>query len=97
MEPPLKANDYRKPAIDGYIVATRHLRIIAGMLDVVYIDKGRKDGIEVGDILKTIKLGENKVPNGTIQVISYKDTTATAIVRESMEPVSAGNLITQFE
>lgn len=97
VEPPLQANDYRKPAIDGYIVATRNLRIITGMLDVVYIDKGKKDGIEVGDILKTIKLGENKVPNGTIQVISYKDTTATAIVRESREPVSAGNLITHFE
>lgn len=91
------AKSYRRPNIDGYIIATKDLRLINGTFDVIYIDKGRKDGIEIGDMLKTVAVGKQKTPNGAIQIISYRDTTATAIVRESRDPITTGNLITHLE
>ena len=63
--------------------------------DIVYIDKGQADGLQQGDILRTLAVGDHKVPNGTIQIISLKDNTATAIVVSSTDPVTAGNQITQ--
>ncbi|MEW6110113.1 MAG: LysM peptidoglycan-binding domain-containing protein [Nitrospirota bacterium] len=102
--PPVKSKHYRKPATEGYIIATKQLRLINGLYDIVYIDKGSDDGIETGDMFKTIEVKESKinrqkhnVPNGAVQVISYRGNTATAIVRESTEPIRAGNLITLFE
>lgn len=102
--PPVASKSYRKPSIDGYVIATRNFRIMNGDFDIVYIDKGKNDGIEIGDLLKTIDVrtsrtnDENhKVPNGTIQIINYKDTTSTAIVRESSDPITSGNLVTHVE
>jgi RNAse (barnase) inhibitor barstar len=103
IQPPASKH-YRRPAVDGYIIAARSVRLINATSDIVYIDKGKKDGIEVGDILKTIEVKESKaynsthkVPNGKIQVINCMDNTSTAIVRESTDPISAGNLIVQSE
>lgn len=101
VEPPAAIKYPRKPNIDGYIVATKNLRLINGTFDIVYIDKGKKDGIEVGDLLRTVGISESqiykekhKVPIGIIQIINSKDNTATAIVRESSDQITIGNLIT---
>jgi hypothetical protein len=97
MEPPLASESYRKPAIDGYVISSRDRRVMSSVPDIVYIDKGSSDGIEVGDIFRTVAVGKHKVPNGAVQVINTQDATATAIVRENEGPITAGNLITQFE
>lgn len=97
IDPPLAAETYRKPDIEGYVVSTTLLRRLNSAYDIVYIDKGSEDGVEVGDLLRTVTAGEHKVPNGTIQIISARDTTSTAIVRDSTDPVTRGDLITQME
>jgi hypothetical protein len=97
IDQPLAAESYRKPYIDGYIIATQNLRIMNSSSDIVFIDKGTNDDIETGDILKTVSVGKHKIPNGAIQVINSQDTTATAIVRQSSEPIRSGNIITHFE
>ncbi len=101
VEPPAAMKYPRKPNIDGYIVATKNLRLINGAFDIVYIDKGKNDGVEVGDLLRTVDTkessvykGKHKVPVGIIQIIDTRDKTATAIVRESSDQITIGNLIT---
>lgn len=96
MVPPLTTGQYRKPAIDATVIAARELQQLNGNRDIVYIDKGRRDGIEVGDLFKTVIVGSHKIPNGIIQVISYRESTATAIVREFSDTVAPGNWVTQL-
>lgn len=91
IEQPFVIDDPRAPDIQGFILAARKLRFLNGMIDIVYIDKGRRDGLEVGDILGTISNSRYSVPNGFVQVISVKDKTAAAIVRASQKEVFAGD------
>jgi hypothetical protein len=76
------------------IIATSNNMALQSMLDIIYIDKGCKDGIEAGDMFRTIAVDAHAVPNGVIQVISCRDHTATAIIKSSITPISAGNIVT---
>lgn len=97
MGPPVVPKPFRKPNIEGYVLATKDLRIMNTNYDIVYIDKGQVDGLQPGDILKTVAVGAHTVPNGTIQIISLKENTATAIVISGTDAVMAGNQIRQAE
>ncbi|KQC11230.1 MAG: hypothetical protein APR62_10340 [Smithella sp. SDB] len=94
IEPPMTQGRFRTPDINGTIIATGNNMALQAMLDIIYIDKGCKDGIEAGDMFKTIAVAAHKVPNGVIQVINCKDHTATAIIKSSISPISAGNIFT---
>jgi LysM repeat protein len=91
IEPPYRVESPRKPDINGYIVAAKDLRILNGMVDIVYLDRGRRDGLEVGDLLTTLMQGKHRVVNGSIQVINIRESTATAIVRKSSNSVTKGD------
>lgn len=97
IKPPLTTGDFRKPEIKGTVVASQSLKNINGNYDIVYIDKGCKDGIEIGDLLQTLIIGKHTIPNSLIQVINCRDTTATAIVRSFAQPVAAGNTFVKAE
>ena len=97
MTPPTVSKPYRKPDVRGYIVEARRLRLNNGLFDIVYIDKGKKDGLEAGDLLKTAAVGKHTTPNGIIQVINVMDSTSVAIVRNSTDSIAKGNLITKAE
>jgi len=94
--PPVVSKPYRKPDVRGYIVEARQLRLNNGLFDIVFIDKGKKD-VQVGDLLKTANKGKHTVSNGIIQVIKVQDSTSVAIVRESTDVITKGNLITSAE
>jgi hypothetical protein len=97
MEPPVVLKPFRKPNIEGYIVAAQDMRLMNSHYDIVYIDKGQQDGLQTGDILTTLAVGAHKVPNGTLQIIRLKDSTATALIVSGTNAVMAGNLIVQAE
>jgi hypothetical protein len=97
IKPPVTTGNYRSPDINGMIVATAKQLKINSLLDIVYIDKGCKDGIEPGDIFRTLAVGAHAVPNGTIQVVSCKDHTATAIIQNSSAAISSGNIFTKLD
>lgn len=97
VNPPLTSGSFRKPDIKGTVVATQNLKNINGNLDIVYIDKGQRDGVEIGDLLQTLIIGNHTIPNSIIQVINYRDTTATAIVRSFDHPVATGNVFVKAE
>ncbi len=97
MAPPLTTGNYRKPHMEATVIAVKNLHLVGGKFDIVYIDKGERDGIDAGDMFRTVNIGTHKVPNGTIQIIYARDTTSTAIIRECTNPVTAGNLVTHLE
>ncbi len=88
---------FRRPDINGMIVATGEHYEFQSMLDIIYIDKGCRDGIEVGDMFMTIAVDAHAVPNGVIQVINCRDHTATAIIQYSSTPISPGNIFAALE
>ena len=97
--PPLVEKTFRKPDIEGVILASENFRLLNSNFDIVFIDKGKQDGVEIGDEFRALQRtdGGHIVPSGVIQVINYKDTTATAVVRKASEPISSGNLFTQLD
>jgi hypothetical protein len=94
IETPMTTGHFRSPDINGMIIATGNNNLVQSMLDIIYIDKGCKDGIELGDMFRTIAVDAHAVPNGVIQVINCKDHTATAIIKSSRTPISPGNIFT---
>jgi hypothetical protein len=94
IDSPLAPESPRKPQIDGSIIASKHLHIINGTWDVVYIDKGRKDGLQIGDILATTLQSQHRTMNGLIQVINTRESTSTAIIRKNNSEITKGDGVT---
>lgn len=97
IETPLTTGHFRRPDMNGMIIAVGDQMLYRAMLDIVYIDKGCKDGIETGDKFRTYAVDDHAVPNGVIQVISCRDHTATAIILNSTAPISPGNIFAKLE
>lgn len=97
VEPPYRMETPRKPSIDGYIVATKELRTLNGMLDIVYLDRGKTEGLEVGDVCATLLKGKHRIVNGIIQVINTREETATAVVLKSSNSVTKGDEVVAFK
>jgi LysM repeat protein len=93
MEPPYLLDKPRTPDLSGYIVATKHRRTANGQLDIVFLDKGQKDGLEIGDVFEMTARAKYDIPNGQVQVINLRDATSAAIVRKSGKEVSVGDLV----
>ena len=53
VEPIIETDAPRKPAISGFVIAAHRQLTITGAMDIVFIDKGSNDSLELGDILKT--------------------------------------------
>jgi hypothetical protein len=97
---------YNKPKIEGYIVASRDRKENSGMFDIVYVDKGKNAGLEVGDVLGAVSVQtqlegftkkEHAYPHGFIQVIKVYDTTSVAIVRGGIYSVLPGDHVVQYD
>ncbi len=98
IETPMTTGQFRRPNINGMIVAAGKDCMYQSMLDIVYIDKGCKDGIEPGDMFRTVAVDDDHpVPNGVIQVISCREHTAAAIIKSSSSPVAAGNIFVDLD
>jgi len=94
---PLTAGTFRNPDFNGMILASTSQAVYDSMMDVVYIDKGCKDGIQVGDKFRTYDVGKRAVQNGVIQVIGCRDHTSTAIIESSRSPVFPGNIYSNMD
>jgi LysM repeat protein len=87
----VQRENFRRPDITGFIVATKERRISSAQPDIVYIDKGTKSGIVPGDIFAMTARAKFNTPNGYLQVISAKESTSTAIIRKAHKEVSVGD------
>jgi len=116
----IKASDYLRPylppltaevpivksekKLEGYIVANKRGTPSFGQGDVVYIDLGKADGIEAGNVFevyvpgKKIKEGKEKkqLPDtviGKLVVIDPRDNTSVALLTETAIELKLGEKI----
>jgi hypothetical protein len=97
VEPPLEIDNPRKPDIQGYIVASKHMHLINVPYDIAYIDKGSRDGLQVGDLLATLAQGKHIIYNGIIQIINTRETTSTVIIKKTSDIVLKGDRVTKVK
>jgi hypothetical protein len=94
IEPSFAPDNPRKPSVNGYIITTLRRIYAHGDHDIVFIDKGEKDGLEVGDMLATTLQNEHTIFNAVVQVISTRPTTSAAIIRKAAKEVQIGDPVT---
>ncbi len=94
IEPVLKPENPLYPKINGCVVATRHLNTTSGFIyDVIYIDKGSKDGITTGSIINALSRSHPRIQIGQVQVINVREETSTAIVIKSLKEIVRGDRV----
>ena len=99
----LKAADRN---LDGYIIESRMGNITIGTEDVVYLDLGRKQGVQSGNMLyvvrdvplkKTfVKRDVGALPQqvlGALVVVEVAENTSTALVIKSVETIYLGDKV----
>ena len=99
IEPLIEEDTHRKPNVGGFIVAAQKMKNMNSFSDVVFIDRGKNDGLETGDLLKTVSFDKlnNARTVGVIQVINLKNSTASAIVKKSESAISVGDEVRGLE
>ena len=80
--------------ISGSILDVTDRRTISGQVDVVYLNKGKEDGVAPGDRF-TVYGEPNRETGvtraiGEVQVLIVKPRTATAVVRKSIDTMTKG-------
>ena len=98
-EPALIFNSPQKKAkdISGYLLEVTDERVVNGQLDFVYLDRGIRDGVELGDRFIVFNMPEDgSLPRkrvGEVQVFIVKDQTSTAVVQISTDPITRGDQV----
>jgi hypothetical protein len=95
-----------KKNLDGYIIESKMGNITIGKNDVVYLDLGKTQGVEVGNMLyvvrdvpldKTyVKRDAGTLPQlvlGAVVVVDVSDKTSTALVIKSVETIYLGDKV----
>jgi hypothetical protein len=72
--------------------------------DIVYINKGRNDGVEEGQMYTVLEVGEPLAgygplvhQRGRVRIVSLEENAASARVEKACGPVMIGNLLVPFE
>lgn len=102
--PPMIAMNFVPPKkdIQGYILGSRGDNLMFTMNEVVFLDQGEEDGVEVGDRLEiyayplTIDEDEDDInPDviGEIAVISIQEDTSTGVILNVTEPIIPGHKV----
>jgi len=80
--------------LTGHILEVPDRKSISGQADIVYLDKGKEDGVDPGDQFVVMSEPNPSTGNrrqiGEIQVFIVKARTATAFVRKSIDTLSKG-------
>jgi hypothetical protein len=72
--------------------------------DIVYINKGRNDGVEEGQMFTVLEVGEPIAgfgplahQRGRVRIVALEENTASARVEKACGPVMLGNYLVPFE
>lgn len=91
MEPPLAPEYPRTPNVSGLIVESNFDNSLTGEGDIVFLDKGKSDGLEIGDIFSVTADSPPRQSLGTAQVVTLQQTTAAAVIRTSSSEIMIGS------
>jgi hypothetical protein len=102
--PPMIAMNYVPPKKDikGHILSSRGASLMFTMNDVVYLDRGEDEGVDLGDRFEvyayplTIDEDEDDInPEviGEITIISIQEDTSTGVILNATEPIIPGHKI----
>ena len=94
--PPIEASTPRSPDINGYVLTASYKRLIAGGYDIMFIDKGVNDGVEVGDIFITLLPKTDDTINGIFQVINVRNNSSLVLIYKSEAEISVGDTFRSF-
>ncbi|MBI5025252.1 MAG: LysM peptidoglycan-binding domain-containing protein [Nitrospirae bacterium] len=86
-KPPIEAQNVR-----GYIVESHFTKVANAEADILYLDKGEKDGLQVGNVFSLISEVPVERNIGSLQIISLQPETATAMVLKSSEEIMTGGV-----
>ncbi|MFQ5673993.1 MAG: hypothetical protein ACE5G9_12975 [Nitrospinales bacterium] len=108
---PQLARDYKPSAkdIQGHIVAFREEKTVAGMKDIVYIDKGEAGNVAAGDRFEIYAIKQVSQQNawydefsevrqiawviGELQVIATQQETSMAVIRKNVQEILVGHRV----
>ncbi len=79
--------------IEGMIVEVQANQFLIGQRNVVYLDKGRLDGLRVGDRLEVFRIGSGLPQRtlGEVKVLALEDGTAAGLLTRATAPILRGD------
>ncbi|MBI3602846.1 MAG: OmpA family protein [Nitrospirae bacterium] len=79
----------------GMIIDLPPQQFLIGQSNIVYLDRGRHDGLQAGDRLDIFRLGGGLPMRliGEVKVLALEETTATVLVVRSTAPVLRGDRV----
>jgi len=92
VEIPLMPDTIQTPDIQGYIVESHRDSMLVSTGDIVYLDKGKDNGLMIGDTFNILAKAPFKNPVGTIQIIALQPKTSTAIIVKSIQEITIGEM-----
>jgi hypothetical protein len=92
LEPPVVPDDPRFPDINGYVVESYKETEITSEGDVVYLDKGKEDGLKVGDMFSVLLTKPVKRPIATVQVFDARPDVSKAVILKSVQEITLGDM-----
>ncbi len=81
----------RKPALSGIVLGVWNKRVASGKEDVIYINKGAGDGVEIGDMFSITSSEKPRPLIGTAQVFAISDAGSAAIIRQAISEIKPGD------
>jgi LysM repeat protein len=95
---PFSTDVQRYPHVESVVVATRLIeKEHSGSFDLIFIDKGKNDGLRDSDILMTLLPGTDDRRNGLIRLIKVRDATSLALIIDSKRNIAIGDIVTGVE
>ncbi|HSW64293.1 MAG TPA: LysM peptidoglycan-binding domain-containing protein [Dissulfurispiraceae bacterium] len=82
-----------KPVVNGVVLRTFRQKDIGGTFEAVYLDKGIRDGLRMGDIVDVFSARGPKAFIGTIQIINVTEGSAAAVVKKSNSEILLGDAV----
>ena len=88
--PPMVIDNPRTPDITGFIIESRINAVLSARGDIIFLDKGSDNGVEVGDVFQAISDDPVRRPVGKLQIIKTEPATSTALILDSAREITLG-------
>jgi len=100
--PTVPAQSISQTSLPGFIVEFQERREVTAQGDIVYLDRGSKDGVALGDRFQVTRRGRQtlaalpSVALGELKVIGLQEWTSTARVVESSDALRRGDSVSRL-